>query len=226
MIENTTNGHCKGALPDDTTTSPVDSRDDYRRLYLEPYVGEAVTVEAVLAKVTKAPGVTRTYLNGLFKYCEITLPDRARHHTDHLMVSNVEGIKHLGIGTRVLCSCTVHRYFDRAQPTVTRYGVGYPSLIEVVAPPHDPMTDPMTEALPQTPPHTTGAASVTTDLVAVFLEVNDLVQKAGGAKVINDLLAAVGLAGGWEAVNRVNLLIEQLGGVEKLEQVLGVLKGV
>jgi hypothetical protein len=212
LVENSTNGHCTGAVPDATKT-PVDSSGDYCRGFLEPWVKSPVFVTGVFEKTQFQSGVKRNYLNALLRDVVIELPDRARHWLDHINVGSVEAIKHIACGSRIRCRCVVNKYPSKHCPQEHRYGVQYPTLIEVISRP------PVPEVVHAAP------APAPADPLAVLTELYDQVQKAGGNKSVRDLLAAVGLAGGWEAVERVRLLVGQLGGAEKLEQFLGMLKG-
>ena len=212
----TTNGHCVSALPDDTTMSPVDSSSDYCRSFLGPYTKEPVIVTGTFAKTERKIGVNRHYVNALFMNVEIELPDRARHWVDHSTVGNVETIQHIARGSRIRCRCKVYRYANKHLPEEQRYGVQFPTLIEVISDP------PMPEVVIAEP---TSAPAPAIDILAALTGLVGRVREAGGQKSVRDLLAAIELAGGWEAVERVRLLVGQLGGVDRLGQFLDMLKG-
>jgi hypothetical protein len=219
----TTNGHCVGTLPDATTTTPVDSSKDYCRLFLEPWVREHVIVTGIFSDVQRKVGMKRSYLNGFFTHVEIELPDRARHYLDHINVGSIEAICHVARGSRIRFRAKVNRYPNKHHPEEQRYGVQFPVLLDVVAPPH--MPEVVTAEPVSVPPSEPVSATATIDILAALTELVARVRQAGRQKAVRDLLAAIELAGGWDAVERVRLLVGQLGGAEKLGQFLDLLKG-
>jgi hypothetical protein len=229
LTENAAEGHVAGVRPDDTTMSPVDARRDYCRSFLEPYVRKSVTAEGEFDEMQLVANPDRDYWNAVMRDLVVVLPNRARYWVDHLTVRNASVLKDMEHGSRIRFRCTVHPYPNRRQPGQTRYGLGYPTLLEVIA---DGLglkpiraTPTPTLAPASAPAPAPAPAPVAVDILAALTELVGRVKEAGGSKSIRELLATIDRSGGWDAVVKVGQLVKQLGGAERLDQFLGMLKG-
>jgi hypothetical protein len=207
-----------GTVADDA----VDREEELAlRDVLRDWVGQQVRVQVVLQCFSKNKSVTNPFPIALDDEATVKFSNGFAHLLGHCWVQHSEEMKGFRTGQRVVFTATVHDYVNRDGRQC--YGLGYPSQVATAALPFYASSrpeEPVTKV--DTPKQSAPPPAV--DPIETILRLRDRLAAAGGADAIRSVLAAVEQAGGWPAVVAVRQLAEELGGAEKINTVLDLLK--
>jgi hypothetical protein len=189
--------------------------DEERRLFLADWAGQQVCLSGLLVNFGRNKNPTNPFPIAKVREIEITLPNRQRHELDHVWLQHSETLQ--GVvqpGSHFVCDCRVKMYMSNDQEC---WGLTYPNKVRRIGEPTAMITASNGALLPapsaiSKPPmmdFLTGLKFITSFQIERIEEIRDLVAK---------------LENGWDDLEKVRAFAESIGGWDKIEEVVSLLK--